>query len=180
MPEKPSKLLPALYGGLIMGAISGLPFLSILNCFCCAGILLSGFLSVLFYKNDLTPTSPPLTSSDAMQLGALAGLFGAAFGTIIHLVMLAAVGNVSNEIVLNILRNFNLPPEAMDQIERSLEQSASMGVFSVMIGLISSLVIDPLFGLLGGLIGFSAFKSKGSAMNVPPPPPPPPVPPAQV
>ncbi len=178
MPEKPSKLLPALYGGLIMGAISGLPVLSILNCFCCAGILLGGFLSVLFYKNDLTPTSPPLTSSDGMQLGALAGLFGALFGTIVHLIMLASVGNVSSEIILNILKNLNLPPEAMDQIERNLDQSAAMTAFSITIGLVTSLVIDPLFGLLGGLIGFNVFKSKGPAVPVQPPPPPP-VPPVQ-
>lgn len=174
MPEKPSKLLPALYGGLIMGAISGLPVLSILNCFCCAGVMLGGFLSVLFYKNDLAPSSPPLTSSDCLQLGALAGLFGAIFGTIIHLLMLAAVGNVSNEILLSILRNVNLPPEAMDQIERSLEQSSEMGSFAIMIGLVTSLVIDPLFGLLGGLIGFNVFKPKTPVMNVPPTPPAPP------
>lgn len=178
MPEKPSKLLPALYGGLIMGAISGLPVLSIVNCFCCAGILLGGFLSVLFYKNDMTPSSPPLTSSDSMQLGALAGLFGAAFGTIIHLAMLAAVGNVSNDILLSILKNFNLPSDAMDQIERSLEQSAAMGAFSIMIGLVTSLVLDPLFGLLGGLIGFNVFKPKSPMMNVQPPSSPP-SPPAQ-
>ena len=176
MPEKPSKLLPALYGGLIMGAISGLPILNILNCFCCAGILLSGFLSVLFYKNDLTPTSPPLTSSDAMQLGALAGLIGAVFGNMIHVAMLAAVGNVSNEIILNFLRNLNLPPEAMDQIERNMERSAVMGAFSIVIGFVTSLVIDPLFGLLGGLIGFNVFKPKAGTMPVQPPPPPPPAP----
>ena len=178
MPEKPSKFLPALYGGLIMGAISGLPVLSILNCFCCAGILLGGFLSVLFYKNDMTPSSPPLTNSDCMQLGALAGLFGAAFGTILHVIMLATVGNVSNEILLNILGGFHLPPEAMDQIEHSLEQSAAMGVFAIMIGLVTSLVIDPLFGLLGGLIGFNVFKPKTPMMNVQPPTPPP-APPVQ-
>jgi len=173
MPEKPSKLLPALYGGLIMGAISGLPVLSILNCFCCAGILLGGFLSILFYKNDLTPTSPPLTSADAMQLGALAGLFGALFGTVLHLVMLVAVGNVTNEILLNILRNMNLPPEAMDQIESSLERSGALGLVSIMISLVVSLVIDPLFGLLGGLIGFSVFKPKTTGGQLPPPPVPP-------
>ena len=31
MPDKPGKLMPALYGGVIMGVISGIPILSIVN-----------------------------------------------------------------------------------------------------------------------------------------------------
>ena len=129
MPEKPNELLPALYGGLVIGAISGLPVISIVNCFCCAGVLLGGFLSVMFYKNELTATMPPLTSSDSVQLGAIAGLFGALFGTILHIITLLAIGNVTGDIVLNMLHNLNLPPEAMDQIERSMEQSAELTGF---------------------------------------------------
>jgi hypothetical protein len=173
MPEKPSKLMPALYGGLIMGAISGLPVLSLLNCLCCAGILLGGFLSVMFYKNEFTPAMFPLTSSECMQVGAIAGLFGALFGTLLHLLTLATIGNVSNEMMLEMLRNFHLPQEALDQMERSIEQSAEMTTFSIGISLLTSLIIDPLFGLLGGLIGFSAFKSKQTPMNMPPSQPPP-------
>ncbi len=172
MPEKPSKLTSALYGGLIMGAISGLPVLSIVNCFCCAGILLGGFLSVMFYKNELTPSMPPLTSSDGMQLGALAGLFGALFGTVLHIITLAAVGNVSNEILLNILRNFSLPPEAMNEIEKKIGEQESLTGLAIALSLLYSLIIDPLFGLLGGLIGFNVYKPKTPMMNVPPTPPP--------
>ncbi len=179
MPERPGKLMPALYGGLIIGAISGLPVLNIVNCFCCAGVLLGGFLSVMFYKNDLVPSAPPLTSSDSMQLGALAGIFGALFGTSLHLITIAAIGNVSNDMVLNVLRNFSLPPEAMDQIEKSFEQSSEMTPFSMGISFITALIVDPLFGLLGGLIGFSAYKPKPHMMNVDPPSAPPVQPPTQ-
>lgn len=171
MPEKPRKLLPALYGGLIMGAISGLPVISIVNCFCCAGILLGGFLSVMFYKNDLTASMPPLNSSDCLQLGALAGLFGAVFGTILHVFTLLAIGDVSGGIVLDILRNMNLPPEVLDQIEERMGASGQVAGFSTAISFATSLVIDPLFGLLGGLLGYSAYKPKPHMMNAPPPPP---------
>jgi hypothetical protein len=180
MPEKPSKFLPALYGGLIIGAISGIPFLNIVNCFCCAGVLLGGFLSVLFYKNELTGMMPPLTSSDSMQVGALAGVFGAVFGSLVSAMILAALGsNPTGEIVLEFLRNLDLPPEALEQAERSIEESSSMTMVSMLISFVTSLVIDPLFGLLGGLIGYSVFKPKGGAAAAPPPaqqqvPPPPP------
>jgi hypothetical protein len=173
MPEKPNKVLPALYGGLIMGAISGLPVISIVNCFCCAGILLGGFLSVMFYKNEMTAAMPPLTSSDCLQLGALAGLFGAVFGTILHILMLLAMGDVSGGIVLNILRNLNLPPDVLDQVEEKMGESANLAGFSAVMSFIWSLVIDPLFGLLGGLIGFNVYKPKTPMMNVQPPPAPP-------
>lgn len=172
MPEKPSKLTSALYGGLIMGAISGLPVLSIVNCFCCAGVLLGGFLSVMFYKNELTASMPPLTSSDGMQLGALAGLFGALFGSILHVLTLVAIGDVTSGMVLNILKNMNLPPEAMDAIEQSIEQAGALTVFVIVKQILINLLIDPLFGLLGGLIGFNVFKPKAHMMNVPPTPPP--------
>ncbi len=50
MPEKPSKLMPALYGGVIMGLISGIPFLNLVNCLCCAGVMLGGFMAVFFTR----------------------------------------------------------------------------------------------------------------------------------
>ena len=170
MPEKPSKLTSALYGGLIMGAISGLPVLNIVNCFCCAGVLLGGFLSVMFYKNELSTTMPPLTSSDGMQLGALAGLFGALFGSILHILTLVAIGDVTSGMVLNILKNMNLPPEAMDAIEQSIAQAGALTAFVIVKQILISLIIDPLFGLLGGLIGFNVFKPKTPMMMPPSPP----------
>lgn len=172
MPDKPSKLMPSLYGGLIMGAISGLPVLGILNCFCCAGVLLGGFLSVLFYKNELTSTMSPLTNSDAMQLGVFAGLWGALFGTIFHVLTLATVGDVSSGMILNMLRNLNLPPDALEQMEEKMAEGGILSAALVVRHALVSVVIDVLFGLLGGLIGFSMFKPKQTMMNVPPPPPP--------
>ncbi|MEK9135562.1 MAG: hypothetical protein AAB393_00440 [Bacteroidota bacterium] len=179
MPEKPSKLLPALYGGLIMGAISGLPVISIINCFCCAGIMLGGFLSVMFYKNELTASMPQLTSSDSIQLGALAGLFGAVFGTILNLLTMAAMGNITGDMVIEILRSFNLPDEVMDEIQQKISEQASLTGIATALSFLYSLILDPLFGLLGGLIGYNVYKPKTQMMNVQPPPPSPPTPPAQ-
>jgi hypothetical protein len=174
MPERPSKLLPALYGGVIMGVISAVPFLNLLNCLCCAGIMVGGLMSVFFYKNDLTPSMPPLTSSDGLQLGALAGVFGAIVGTILHAVTLAAFGNVGSETVMQILRSFGdqIPPQVLDQIESGMQQSGGFSGLSILWTFLTSIILDPLFGLLGGLIGYSFFKPKPEMVNVQPPPPP--------
>lgn len=167
MPEKPKKLLPALYGGVIMAVISAVPFLNLVNCLCCAGIMFGGFMAVFFYKNDLGEGMPPLENSDGLALGALAGLFGAVIGTILSAGIFAIVGNVAGQAVVNMMEGMlgdQMPPEALDQMRTSMED----GGFSFM-NLVIALIIDPLFGLLGGLIGFQVFKSK--TVTMPPPPP---------
>ena len=173
MLPKPSLMLPARYGGIIMAVISSGPGLSLINCFCCAGILFGGMMSVFFYKKDLLPDHPQLTSGDAIALGALAGVFGALIGTAITAGILAAFGNVTAELIRNVLEKYSedLPPGTLDQIESGMAR----GGFTIL-HLISSLVIDTIFGLLGGLIGYAIWKPKTLQMPPPsymPPPPPP-------
>jgi hypothetical protein len=171
MSEKPNKLSPALYGGIVMGVISGVPFLNLLNCFCCAGILLGGFLAVFFYTRDLTPESPPLSSSDGLQLGAYAGLFGAVIGTTLSAVFLLAVGNMSAEFIAALLREMSdiFPEETLEQLDQAFEQSRELTPLAVVWQFMYSIIIDPLFGLLGGLIGYSVYKPKPVTVNLQPP-----------
>ncbi len=172
MQQKPSIVLPALYGGIIIAAISAIPGLNLLNCLCCAGVLLGGALSVFFYKKDLKPEHAPLESGTAIQLGALAGVFGAIIGTAITAAIMAAFGNVSRHVIASFLEGFRdqMPSEAFDQAIRSLENGGL-----TIVTLVISLVIDTLFGLLGGLIGFAIWKPKPGAATPPPQVPPPPV-----
>lgn len=170
MPEKPGKLIPAVYGGIIMGVISGIPFLSIVNCFCCAGIMLGGFMAVFFYKKDLKESSPPLTNGDGIALGALAGLAGAVVTVILtalfHFVFHMALGSGMQRLE-DMGMGDKIPPEAMRMIQGMMSGGGLLGITFVF-----HLFIDPLFGLLGGLIGYAVFKSKVPAVMPPPPPPP--------
>jgi hypothetical protein len=173
MNNRPDKLLPALYGGIIIGVISAVPFLNWINCCCCAGVMLGGFLSVLFYKNDLAP-SAMLTNGDALQLGALAGLFGAVIGTGVNALFLSVLGNLSGESLAELLRGFEdvIPPKAFDGLEEGILQADRIGPVAVLWSFITSLVIDPLFGLIGGLIGYAVFKPKQPPQAFPQAPPP--------
>lgn len=172
MPEKPSKLMPALYGGVIMGVISGIPFLNLVNCLCCAGVLLGGFMAVFFYQKDLTPGSAPLTNSDGLQLGALAGVFGALVGLVLtvvfHFALGAAAGEATGKIIMSMYDKLGIldkiPPEAVEQMQQSIREQALSPLT-----IIPSFIIDPLFGLIGGLIGYSVYKPKGPVANVQPP-----------
>jgi hypothetical protein len=169
MPEKVSKLMPALYGGILMGVISGIPYLNFINtpCFCCAGVLFGGFMAVFFYKKDLPADGPQLTSGDGVQLGALAGVFGAITGVVTTEGLSLIVGNINGEIMYNMIMRIydsagildKIPPDAVQQMkDRLLEGGFSIGQFFV------GLAVDVVFGLLGGLIGYAVFKPKATVV----------------
>ncbi len=172
MPNRPGIVLPALYGGILMGVISAVPGLSLLNCFCCAGIMLGGFLAVFFYKKDLTAGMPPLMSSDGLKLGALAGVFGAIVSIILSKLVTMMMGGADERIVKDLIESMGLadqlPPGTMEQIEEGM--GAGLGIFQIVI----TFILDPLFGLIGGLIGYSVFKAKQVVPTAPPTPPAPP------
>lgn len=167
MNPKPDKIIPALYGGVIIGVISAVPFLSIINCLCCAGVLLGGFLAVYFYKNNFTPDTMPYTTGDCMLVGVIAGVFGAIIDTILSATFMMLFGNVAQEFILEILRNMDLqlPEEAWDAIEEAF--SGEFTAFVLFMGLVFNLIFFSIFGLLGGLIGYSVYKPKP---QIPPPP----------
>jgi hypothetical protein len=162
MSAKPNKVLSALYGGLIMGVISGVPFLNFVNCCCCAGIMLGGFLAVFFYKNDIKPDMPPLSSSDALAVGALAGVFGAVVSSVLEGAVLLAFGNLTGKTIADLITEIygrtgaldQLPPQALDQLH-ALEY---MKFTPLMV--VRAFILHPLFGLIGGLIGYAVFKPK--------------------
>ncbi len=163
MPEKPSKLMPALYGGIIMGVISGVPFLSFVNCLCCAGVMFGGFMAVFFYKKDLPPDNQMLTNSDGMALGALAGVFGAVIANLITGILFVTIGNITGRAMYQMVTGLydtlgildKMPPDAIEKMEQGMVEKGLSATSIVL-----SFVINPLFGLLGGLIGYSVLKPK--------------------
>ena len=126
---------------------------------------------MFFYKNYFTPETPPMTSSDCMAVGALAGVVGAIFGTMLGSAFLALFGNVTGDMLMGIIRNMdlNLPDDALDNMENSLREGVTVAKLAVQ--LVGSLIIDSIFGMIGGLIGFSVFKPKNQ-YAVPPMQPP--------
>lgn len=182
MQPKPSVVLPALYGGIIIAAISAVPGLNLLNCLCCAGVLLGGVLSVFFYKKDLPPDLP-LTSGDCVKVGALAGVFSALIGALLF----AAMFSTFKEMFINMINS--VPQDAERQQVGDLMEQLENGSFArggiIAVVLFSELLMNTAFGLLGGLIGYAIWKPSPSQIPPPPymppnaPPPPPPAAPPQ-
>ena len=170
MNRKPDKFIPAIYGGIIMALVSTIPFISFINCLCCAGILFGGFLAVFFYKNNFTPDTPPLTAGDCMIVGLIAGNIGAVIGSLLSLLFVKLFGNVMLDAIIRWLHEMNvsLPEESWEALEKARE--GTTGFFSFILRMIGSIFIYGIFGLVGGLIGYSIFKPKGASMMPPPPP----------
>ena len=160
MRPKPDRLMPALYGGLVIAGISAIPGLNLINVCCCAGILLGGFLAVFFYKQDLTPEMDPLTSNDCVRLGALAGVIAAVAGTVVSMLVMLVFGNIAIEMMMKIIHRMNveLPANIEQMIDQGMEERISF--FGFFFSLFANLIIDVLFATLGGLIGWSVFKPK--------------------
>ncbi len=173
MFEKPSKLNPALIAGLAIGVVSGLPGLNLINCCCCAGIILGGMLAVHLYKQEFTGEMPPMESSDALVLGIMAGIVGAVSSVVVGGLVTVLFGGVEERFIMKFLEEFfsrmeesgGMPPgsvdELMEQMERSFEESRTFG--GILRNLFFSLIIYPIFAMLGGLIGYGLLVKKKPA-----------------
>src|SRR5262249_5072514 len=81
-PRNLDFIQPALAGGMFLGLLSSLPFISAGNCVCCAWVLGGGALATLL----LTKQRPSgVALGDGAFVGVLSGLFGAIVATLISI-----------------------------------------------------------------------------------------------
>lgn len=168
--DKPSKYRAAVLGGLIVGAISGIPGLNFVNCCCCAGVVLGGLLAYYFYSQELTPEMPPAEASDALILGILSGIIGAFLGTVIAVLVLVIVGPIDAQMLKNIFDALlksvedagTLPQEQIDETRRQIEESlsGSMTAMGIISSLFVNLILYPIFAVIGAFLGQAIFRPK--------------------
>jgi hypothetical protein len=170
MMEKPNKIRAAALGGLAIAIISGVPGLNVVNCCCCAGIMLGGVLAVHFHRKEFTDQMPPMESSDALILGIIAGIIGALGASLIGGIVMTLFGAVEERLVMDFFERFfskledrgSIPPGTMDQMRdefvRSMQEAQTVG--GMLKNLFFALIIYPIFSMLGGLIGFGLFFKK--------------------
>ncbi len=157
MPEKPDKLRPALFGGLTIAIVSTIPVLNFINCFCCAGVILGGLLSVYFYNKSQIGLgdASSLNDGDGIILGLMSGAFGAIIGTIFS----SIIGtNLQQQLEKIMEYSSELPPEVNDALDMLSQHQE--GIALIVLGLFISLIIDCLFGILGGILGVSLLAKK--------------------
>lgn len=170
MLEKPNKLRVALIAGVIMGVVSSTPGINLINCCCCAGIWLGGFFAMYFYKQEFIEGMEPLESSDALIVGLMSGVVAAFTATIIAVLILVILGPVEAEFIRSLMdkilnrlaENGSLPSDTVEQLRQQFEQSLtdSARVSGIFGNLFVTLILYPIFSILGALLGYAVFKPK--------------------
>jgi hypothetical protein len=158
-----NKLKPALIGGVVVGLLSVIPFVSALNICCCLWAILGGMLATYLYvKNSPTPA----TAADGAVLGALAGLVGAVISIILGIPISIAMGPTMRNMVLGMIERVD-PRQA--EILRMQFEATGSAIGPVIINALILAALLFVFSIIGGLLGVPIFeKRKGG----PPPPPP--------
>ena len=152
------RLQPALLGGVFIGVLSGLPFVQMGNCCCCLWVIAGGALAAYLRQQN---TAVPLSASE----GALVGLMAGAIGGVIASVLSVVTGPMQMDSLLALMERMGeVPAEVREAIETA-KASGAMGA-GLVVSAIFSLIVNAIFGMLGGLLGVAIFKR-----NAPPQPP---------
>lgn len=161
MPTPP-KLQPALFGGLFIGVLSALPFISAGNCFCCMWVIGGGALAVYLMQQN---HPYPITAADGALVGLLAGLVGGVVGTIVSIPVDMMMGPFQQQLMERIVSSPDFPAETRTMIENMSVGSGGFSVVGTVVKLVTFEIVGLIFGLLGGLLGVALFKKK----DMPPP-----------
>ncbi len=158
-----NKLKPALIGGVVLGLLSVIPFVSALNVCCCLWAILGGMLATFLYtKNSPTPATP----ADGAVLGAIAGVVGALISLILGIPISLAMGPTMRNLIVNMLERVD--PRQADIMRQQLE-AAGNSIGPVIFNALILAVLLFIFSIIGGLIGVPIFEKRKVA--TPPPPP---------
>jgi hypothetical protein len=159
-----SKLQPALLGGIVIGTLSALPVISMGNCACCLWVILGGMLATYLLQQA---QAAPVEGVDGAVAGLLAGLVGAVVGSLLSIPIQMLMGSMQGDLLRRILDQGggDMPAEMRDTLQ-SLTRGG-MGGALMLFGFLVGLVVNAIFGTIGGLLGTVLFKPV-----VPPPPPP--------
>jgi len=158
-----SKLKPAIIGGIIVGLLSAIPFVNILNLCCCLWAILGGFIASYLYIKSSTS---PVNAGGGAVVGVLAGLVGAVIYLVIGIPLGFLAGGAVNGIIIKLMESAN--PAQADQLRHQME--AGQSVISVILFgfLCAGLLV--VFSTIGGVIGVPLFE-KRKGQSAPPPPP---------
>ena len=142
---------PALLGGVFIGVLSALPYVSAANC-CCLWVIGGGVL-VVYLQQQASPT--PVATGDAAVGGLIAGGIGGIIVVIANAVLMRFIGPMFLEEMRN--QSAQIPPEAMAFMERLFSGS---GIGLVMLMMAVCIPLFAIFAMLGSFLGLAIFRKK--------------------
>ena len=144
---------PAFLGGLFIGVLSALPFISVGNC-CCLWIIGGGFLAA-YLDSQNSPSS--LTVGRGALDGLLAGVIGAFIWIVVAILLDGVIGPMQRQFAESMARQSeSMPPELRAWFETLASRPTSP--FRWAFGFFFQLVVGMIFAPVGGMIGAVFFK----------------------
>lgn len=141
------KLKPALVGGLVVGILCVVPFVSIC---CCVWAALGGLLaSFMYIKNSPAPVTP--------GEGAVVGLLTGTVGSLIYLII---------QIPLALIFGLASMEEAF---RRSGVELPLSGIALLLLSVVLVVFLILIFSTIGGILGVPIFEKRKGAQPPPPP-----------
>jgi hypothetical protein len=151
---------PALYGGLVMGVLSALPFVAAGNICCCLWVVSGGLVAAYVLQQN---QAAPITAAN----GAIAGLLAGLVGAFVHLLISIPIGILMAPLERAVLDRLleitsSMPPDVRSYVEQyaiAERDSTAGGQIARRIGgFIFMLFVGGIFSTVGGLIGAAIFK----------------------
>jgi hypothetical protein len=138
-------LKPAITGGLALGVLSSVPYVSVCCCLWSAG---AGALATWFLNKQRPGT---LKYSDGALGGVLSGLIGAIVTTIISIpVQMLLLTPEAVETAKAQLERSQMPPQVVEMITRFMQPGFDLS--RTLISLLVNMVALGLFAMVGGII----------------------------
>lgn len=148
-----SRYQPALLGGLFIGIMSSVPFISALNLCCCLWVVAGGMIATYLRQQQLPE---PIETAEATLTGLMAGAVGALLNILASWALLSVTGPmIPDELRTQLESNADLPPQVRDMM---LNLMNGKGLALLMFGV--TLPAYALFSTLGALLGLSFFRKK--------------------
>lgn len=157
----------ALVGGFVSAIFFAIPFLNMINCFCCIGIMAGGAVGLLYF--DRTDNLHEyISQATAINVGLASGIAGAFIAVLIDLLIYSIFGDWELEFLHRMILTLEDVPEMTEMLEDmvyEMEQETSRGMHMgrIMFELIRNLILLPIFSLIGSLI-LRVFLNKNRQM----------------
>jgi hypothetical protein len=145
----------AALGGVFIGVLSGLPFVSAGNCCCCMWMVSGGALAAYL---EIQQKNRSLTAGEGAAIGALSGVIGAFVWIPIAVALAVLLGPLQRALFEEFARNArDMPPEAREVLENFGGGGTAVGT---VFGFIFQLFAGTIFAAIGGVLSAAYFKKE--------------------
>jgi membrane associated rhomboid family serine protease len=149
-------LMPAVWGGLVIGILSALPIVGAFNFCCCMWVITGGLLASYILQSN---TSTPITAGDGAVVGFLAGLLGACVYAVVSLPLNLILGPVQQRALTQLLESVrDVPPDVRDAFSNI--GGTAVTAIGVLLGFVMMAFVGAIFATIGGLLGAVFFRTK--------------------